>query len=235
MAAGTDEKTISATTGDGGAARAAAIAALAKWLRTGIFPSRAVPEGSALSLELVGGVLRNLSAIEFALSDFVAKKPGPLLRAALYTGVWQLLFSAGVPDYAAVNETVAAAKRLRVGSPAFVNAVLRNVVRNKAALTAKLARAPLHIRLSHPEPLARRWTVLFGEEAAEAICARFTVFDNMPGFLLSVQVTIQPAKNIAAIHAKRIAGRTTAESESARLPTLPSLIRYMSSKISETA
>ena len=151
--------------------RAAAIAALAKWLRTGLFPDRLVPEGHPLAMEILLGTLRNLRAADWAVARFCRKPPGPLPKAALLVGAWQLLFAESVPDYAAVSETVAAARLAHAGAPAFVNAVLRAIARERAPLLAELAAAPLALRTSHPDELVRRWTSAYGDEAAAAACA----------------------------------------------------------------
>ncbi len=157
--------------GTGGAVtRAAAISALAKWLRIGVFPSRTLPESSPFASEIVMGVLRNLTALDFAFGRFCRRQPAPPARAALLVGTWQLLFGDDIPDYAAINETVEAAKRARAALPSFVNGVLRNVLRNREAILGELAAAPLHVRTSHPQEIVERWRKAFGDERATEIC-----------------------------------------------------------------
>lgn len=151
-------------------ARAAAISALAKWLRAGTFPSRSLPASSPFALEIANGVLRNLSALDFAIARLCRRKPDAAARAVLLAGLWQLLYGNNIPAYAAINETVEAAKRIKSVSVPFVNGVLRNAARNAKSLLEAIAAAPLHIAASHPEEIVRRWTVIFGEETARRLC-----------------------------------------------------------------
>lgn len=93
-----------------------------------------------------------------------------ILRIALY----QLIFYPRRPDYAVVDEACDLAKALeKVHAARFVNAILRNYLRNPAvknevglygALEEKLA-----ARYSHPPFLVRRWVERFGHRKAEAV------------------------------------------------------------------
>ena len=77
-----------------------------------------------------------------------------------------------VPDFAAVNETVEAAKLCNNKSIAkVVNGVLRNLIRRRAEFEAQIAAAPLEERESFPTELVRRWTARFGAENAAKLCA----------------------------------------------------------------
>ena len=71
-----------------------------------------------------------------------------------------------VPDFAAVNETVAAAKACENPSVArVVNGVLRNLIRQRASVS-------LGTELeTFPTALVRRWTARFGAECAERLAA----------------------------------------------------------------
>ncbi|MBR4613228.1 MAG: hypothetical protein IKO40_10995, partial [Kiritimatiellae bacterium] len=108
--------------------------------------------------------------LDFAFGRFCRRQPAPPARAALLVGTWQLLFGDDIPDYAAINETVEAAKRARAALPSFVNGVLRNVLRNREAILGELAAAPLHVRTSHPQEIVERWRKAFGDEKAAEIC-----------------------------------------------------------------
>ena len=58
-------------------------------------------------------------------------------RNALRIGIFEILYVDGVPDAVAVSEAMALVRDLSTDeSPSFVNGVLGNIVRNKAALTA---------------------------------------------------------------------------------------------------
>lgn len=150
--------------------RIAAINALAKWRRSGIFPDRILASGNAMAMEITYGAIRNLSALDFVLKKFLRKSPGVLPYAAICVGAWQLIYAKNIPDYAAISETIDAAKAIGAGPTGLINAVLRNIVRNREAIQDDLQRAPTAIRLSHPEEIVRRWERAFGVEKAVSIC-----------------------------------------------------------------
>jgi 16S rRNA (cytosine967-C5)-methyltransferase len=66
-----------------------------------------------------------------------------------------------------VFETVELASARR---RSLINGMMRNAVRERDRLKIEAAKAPLHIRESHPEFLVRRWLQAFGENSAAAIC-----------------------------------------------------------------
>jgi len=91
----------------------------------------------------------------------------------LKLGLYQLLFL-GTPAHAAVNETVALARK-RSGEPEakFVNAVLRRAGREREKLLAELQairESEPWIYYSHPEWLWKRWAARLGHESAAALC-----------------------------------------------------------------
>lgn len=154
----------------GADARALAMRAVAKWLRSGAFPSSTFPDAPPDAVQIIQGVLRNYTALEFAFLKFCNRRPDESARAALAVGAWQLLFSEKTPDYAAVGETVEAARSSHAAAPGFVNAVLRNMLRRRDGILAAIAAAPLHVRTSHPERLVGRWRAAFGDAETERIC-----------------------------------------------------------------
>ena len=145
-----------------------------KWLRTKDFPATMLPEGSdrAFVQDLVYTILRRLRALRKVLGVLVPKWPKGELEALLYVGAAQVLYMKDVPDYAAVNETVEAAKLCPQKSVAkVVNGVLHNLIRRRDEFEALLAAAPLEERESFPTELVRRWTARFGAENAARLCA----------------------------------------------------------------
>lgn len=139
----------------------------------------------AFITELAYGVLRNLYLLDWALAKFL-KKPGglgPRTTNNLRLGAYQALMMR-VPEWAAVSEAVG----LEIKSPALVNGVLRNLIRQKDAVDAEIAamreaasaagtNEKERIRListltSHPRWLIKRWATRFGPgeafELAEA-------------------------------------------------------------------
>ena len=145
-----------------------------RWLKTKDFPATMLPEGPdrAFVQDLVYTVLRRLRALRKALGVLVPKWPKGELEALLYVGAAQVLYMKDVPDYAAVNETVEAAKLCPQKSVAkVVNGVLHNLIRRRDEFTALLAAAPIEERESFPTELVRRWTARFGAENAAKLCA----------------------------------------------------------------
>lgn len=145
---------------------------VAKWMATKTFPQTMLPDGAdrAFVQDVVYTVIRRLRVLRKALGGFVKVWPKGELEALLYVGAAQILYMDDVPDFAAVNETVEAAKVC--ANPSIVkvvNAVLRNLVRNKAAITVALAKESLEVRESYPTALVRRWRVRYGDEGAEAL------------------------------------------------------------------
>lgn len=153
--------------------RRTAIRVLSRWIDSNAFPDRIIPDCAdrGFVMDIVYGTVRQRRALEWILAQHVGHMPGGETRAALLAGAYQIFFMPEIPDYAAVDATVEAAKRASKRSAGFVNAVLRNLLRNREALTAALARQPLAIRLSHPDELVTRWSDRYGAEETAALCA----------------------------------------------------------------
>ncbi len=153
--------------------RAAAFVVL-RWLLTKDFPATLLPEGPdrAFVQDIVYTVIRRLRPLRKILGILVPKWPKGELEALLYVGAAQLLYMKDVPDYAAVNETVEAAKKCPNRNIAkVVNGVLHNLIRRRAEFEAMIAAASLEERESFPGELVRRWTARFGATNAAKLCA----------------------------------------------------------------
>lgn len=145
-----------------------------RWLMTGEYPSRMLDKASdrAFVQDLVYTVVRRKRALREILSKFVKRWPRGELEALLYVGAAQILYMDSVPDFAAVNETVEAAKPCREKSISrVVNGVLRNMIRSRESLVQELDAMPLAIRESYPDELVARWVKRFGQEGAERLAA----------------------------------------------------------------
>lgn len=154
--------------------RRTAAFAIARWLATRDFPAEMLPQGGpdrAFVQDLVYTVVRRLRPLRSVLGELMAKWPKGELEALLYVGAAQILYMPDVPDFAAVNETVAAAKESgrEKRLDRVVNGVLRNLLRRRAELEAKLASAPLAERESFPNALVKRWIERYGADKAEAL------------------------------------------------------------------
>jgi 16S rRNA (cytosine967-C5)-methyltransferase len=146
---------------------------VAKWLATKEFPSAMLPSGEdrAFVQDLVYTVVRRLRALRLVLGKLVRQWPKGELEALLYVGAAQVLYMGDVPDFAAVNETVSAAKECDNPSiPKVVNGVLRNLIRRRGEFEELVAKASLEDRESFPTAIVRRWRERFGEEGAARLC-----------------------------------------------------------------
>lgn len=149
-------------------ARRTAAFIVARWLLTKEFPATLLPDGAdrAFVQDLVYTVIRRLRPLRRVLGALVKQWPKGELEALLYVGAAQVLYMDDVPDFAAVNETVAAAKACENPSIArVVNGVLRNLIRQRAsvALGTELE--------TFPSALVRRWTARLGADGAERLAA----------------------------------------------------------------
>lgn len=107
---------------------------------------------SAILQEITYGTLRHyheLNAIFKLLQTNRTQTLDQTIHALILVGLYQLIHLS-TPDYAAINETVAATKLLQKSwATAFVNAILRNFLRQKAQLQGKI-KANLAAKYSHP-------------------------------------------------------------------------------------
>jgi 16S rRNA (cytosine967-C5)-methyltransferase len=162
----------------GTVSRREAIFILSCWLETNDFPDRLITDSPdrGFVMDLVYGAVRQRRALEWGLGKLVTKMPKGETRAALLAGAYQILCMPAVPAYAAVNATVEAAKVAAPKSAGFVNAVLRNLLRQRDVLLADLQKETLAVRLSHPDELVGRWLARYGEADTAALCA----WNNQP-------------------------------------------------------
>lgn len=83
---------------------------------------------------LVRTTLENLIFIDYSLNKFItAKRVHGSIRNILRLGACQILFM-DTKDFAAVNESVKLAKKIKPQMSGFVNAVLRNLLKNKESI-----------------------------------------------------------------------------------------------------
>ena len=145
---------------------------VARWIATHDYPAEMLPPGPERGFvqDLVFTTVRRFRPLRSTLGKLVAKWPKGEMEALLLVGAAQILYMPDVPDFAAVNETVSAAKCCANKSIAkVVNGVLRNLLRRREEFQAALAGAELAERESFPNALVRRWTARYGEAGAEAL------------------------------------------------------------------
>lgn len=136
-----------------------------------------------LITELVYGILRwqgTLDAIIEKYSTTPFQKISPLILDILRMGIYQLIFLSKIPEYAALHETVALAKK----SPerwhaGFVNAILRKIQNQKEFIQRKLFTEPevekltpkqLSYITAHPLWMVQKWVSDFGMVTALHLC-----------------------------------------------------------------
>lgn len=145
---------------------------IARWLQTKDFPANLLPDGADRPFvqDLVYMVLRRFRPLRKVLGEFVKKWPKGELEALLYVGAAQILYMNEIPDFAAVNETVEAAKECENRNIAkVVNGVLRNLIRRRDEMTAMISASSADERESFPSALYRRWVGRFGADDAEKL------------------------------------------------------------------
>ena len=96
------------------------------------------------------------------------------IKNILRTGIYQMLYTERIPDFAIVDEAVEITKKMHPAGAGLVNAILRNVVRKKDTLVyPEMEKDPsLHVSIvySHPLWLVKKWIDMFGIEDTAALC-----------------------------------------------------------------
>lgn len=151
-----------------------------RWLVTKDFPQTMLPDSGsdrAFVQDLVYTAIRRFRPLRKVLSQLVTKWPKGELQSLLFIGAAQILYMKDVPDFAAVNETVDAAKECE--NPAIakvVNGVLRNLIRRREEFENLLSSATVEEREGYPSELYRRWVNRFGADVAE----KLAIWHNAP-------------------------------------------------------
>lgn len=131
-------------------------------------PRLGAPDRGLLQ-ELVYGAVRWQATLDW----LIERKTGgrvqkPALQILLRLALYQLFWLSRIPDHAAVNETVALAKRSGFGAQAgFINALLRTYLREREAterMLADLKASEPSLGYSHPKWLCERWESRLGRE-----------------------------------------------------------------------
>ncbi len=141
--------------------------------------ARRLPEEEKrfLTALLYGTVERRITLdyIITALAERPAQGLAPHTRCLLQLGLYQLLYMDGIPDFAAVNETVALAANR--GERGFVNALLREAKRSpdRYALPDRAKDVATYLSLAYafPRNLVRHLLREYGEETAEGMLSFF--------------------------------------------------------------
>ena len=144
----------------------------------------------ALFTELVYGTLRRQGTLDHIIGQFARRPVAKLERSVLIllrSGLYQLFYLDRVPVSAAVNETVILAHEFAPRAAGFVNAVLRQADRERAAIRypdqGSDAAGYLAARHSHPRWLVETWLRQLGKDEAELLASAMSA---PPPFTLRV-------------------------------------------------
>ena len=169
-------------------ARALAFATIRETFEQDAFTERAFRAGAerlgldgrerAQAQRLAYGAVQRRGTSDAAIERLAGRSTrllDPPVLAALRLGLYELLFSDGTPDHAAVDQAVELVKGAGAAhASSLVNAVLRRAARERATLTATLLEddsTPEAAAVAHSAPLwlARMWWEELGAEAARSL------------------------------------------------------------------
>jgi 16S rRNA (cytosine967-C5)-methyltransferase len=155
--------------------RQAAVSALRAWAKGHDYAETLVerhasrrmlsPADRALLQAILFGVLRHRRLLDHWIGKLREGKLDPDTRDVLRVGLCQILLL-GVPDHAAVNETVETGKASVRG---LVNAVLRRAIASRKRLLDEIQELPPAVAHSHPDWLFKCWKTAFGKSNAIAL------------------------------------------------------------------
>lgn len=127
----------------------------------------------ALVTQLVYGVTKNKSRIDWILSNFSRtpiRKMSPWVLNILRLGVYQIVYLDKIPQSASVNESVKLGKKYGHKKIAgFINAILRNITRASEETLQPDKNDIINflsIYYSHPKWLVKKWVKEFGIDFA---------------------------------------------------------------------
>ncbi len=134
-------------------------------------------QDKALLTELVNGVTRWLSKLDWVLTGFYHgefDKCMTPVKNAMRIALYQVMFLNKIPPAAAINESVEIIKRIKgEKSAGIVNAVLRNITRNLDNIRYPNQEEDmvwfLSVMYSHPKWMVKRWLDRWGREFTEEL------------------------------------------------------------------
>lgn len=127
-------------------------------------------QDKAFVTALVYGVLERKITLDYILKRFIKtplKKVQPFTLEVLRVTLYQIMFMDKIPDSAAVNEAVKLIKRSKESrNSGFVNAVLRNVLREENLMPQGDSVADLSVIYSCPQDIIESLVKDYGKEDA---------------------------------------------------------------------
>lgn len=126
--------------------------------------------------QLVYGSLKNKLYLEYIIKSFSTGRIKPKVKTLIIMTLYQILKLDKTPDFAAVNEAVNLSKKIfGIHTSKFVNAILRNIIRNfkDENLDFKDKDEEIIIKYSCPEDLYKILKKQYGSEKAISIAKSF--------------------------------------------------------------
>ena len=138
-------------------------------------------ERSDLLYVLVKGVVKMHVNLEYIASQYTDPKKFPntniKIKILLYLGLYQLIYCDYIPQHAAVNETVAIAKKMYGEKIAkFINAILRKYLREDKIEYPDEVLDRISLQHSFPKNILEKWIEYWGVENTEKLC----IYYNQP-------------------------------------------------------
>ena len=132
---------------------------------------RADGVSAGLVRRLVHGVLQDQILLDAQIDRYLRRKNPKLpAKILLRLGFYQLIFCEDIPDFTAVDETVALAKSVMRGGEGFINAVLRSFLRDgKKICLPEDPQKRAEVQYSVPSWIAELWIRSYGPERAESL------------------------------------------------------------------
>ena len=161
--------------------REAALKILLKTDYEGAYSNLALKDGlaglsgadKALATRIVYGCLSYRITLDYIISLFSKTKLQKLSKHVtelLRIGIYQIMFTDKIPDSAAVNESVKLAAKYAPKSRGFVNAILRNVSRQKDSISYPEDETEyMRVRYSFPKKLCKMFIEEFGADFSKEL------------------------------------------------------------------
>ncbi len=125
----------------------------------------------ALITNIVYGTLQNYRYVRYLWVNLADSFPAEDIALLIDMSIYQLEFMDRVPEYAVINDAVDISKTLYEGKfEKFVNAVLRNYLRNPKRVVEGGEVDRFATRYSYPSWLVNMWIKQYGKEETKRIC-----------------------------------------------------------------
>ena len=141
--------------------------------------SKLTNKDRGLATEIVYGVVANKRTLDYMInkkSKIKVKKMNHSVKIILRMGVYQLLYLDRVADYGVIDEAVKMMKKIDRRSSGFVNAILRNISREKdSILDLDDSYKNLAIKYSYEDWIVDRISDQYGKERTSNILAALSM------------------------------------------------------------